>query len=84
MSYDAQMSKECYQHSEKVLGETEEIRETSLTEIYNWLDNNPKINAHRDAKTILHFLRGTKFNIDKAKKKIKKYVYLSLFFVLSI
>lgn len=62
-----------YKFAEEVLGETAEKRETGIQEILQWYDDNPKINGHRDRLTILYFLRGAKFNIEKAKKKIKRF-----------
>lgn len=70
--YECDLPAECYRYAEEALGETKEVREQSLSEIYKWLDQNPNINADRRAKSILHFLRGAKFRIEKAKNKIVK------------
>lgn len=59
-----------YEVAEKKLGETKEVRERCLAEINSWLDENPHINAQRDAVNLLQFLRGAKFQMDKAKRRI--------------
>lgn len=71
-SYETQLSTECLAFAESELGETKETRERCMAEIDDWLDANPHINAHRDAQSVLHFLRGAKFRIEKAKKKMVK------------
>lgn len=60
-----------YEFARKTLGETREIREKCLSDISQWLDENPKINAPRDSTILLHFLRGSKFRIDAAKQRIE-------------
>lgn len=76
-AYERNLPEECYQQAEQILGETPEVREQSIIDIYKWLDQNPHINAHRDTKSILHFLRGAKFRLDKAKSKMTRYVFTS-------
>lgn len=70
--YDTDLSAECLAHAERELGETHQVRQQCMLEIHQWLDANPHINAHRDAQSILHFLRGAKFRVDKAQRKIIK------------
>lgn len=77
-AYELHLPEQCYQQAEQNLGETPEVREQCLKDIQKWLDQNPHINAHRDTKTILHFLRGAKFVPDKAKRKMIKYVYTNI------
>lgn len=60
-----------YEYAQKNLGETKDAREQCLAEIQKWLDDNPKINANRDITSLLHFLRGAKFRLDKAKQRIE-------------
>lgn len=69
--YEEKLPVEMYDHARKTLGETAEHREQCLNEITKWLDENLHINADRDVISLLHFLRGSKFRIDKAKKKIE-------------
>lgn len=59
-----------YEIARKQLGETKETRDKCLAEINSWLDENPHINAQRDAVNLLQFLRGSKFRMDKAKQRI--------------
>lgn len=73
-AYECHLPEECYHQAEQMLGETPEVREKNIIAIHKWLDQNPHINAHRDTKTILHFLRGAKFRLDKAKSKMTRYV----------
>lgn len=60
-----------YEYAMKNLGETKDARNRCLAEIQKWLDDNPKINANRDITSLLHFLRGAKFQLDKAKRRIE-------------
>lgn len=69
--YEEKLSPEHYEYADTVLGETKEIRHKCLAEINEWLDQNPHINAFRDPRNLLHFLRGSKFRMDKAKKRIE-------------
>lgn len=71
-TYECHLPEHCYQQAVEILGESPEIREQSIKDIQKWLDQNPQINAHRDTKTILHFLRGAKFRLDKAKSKMTR------------
>lgn len=68
-----------YETAEQKLGETREIRDSCLAEINIWLDENPHINARRDAVSLLQFLRGAKFQMDKAKQRIAALVFLPIF-----
>jgi hypothetical protein len=66
------MNTECYEYDASCLGETSsEIREQAICELTNWLDENPHIHAHRDIM-LLYFIRGCKYNLEKAKKKIRR------------
>lgn len=69
--YEEKLPANVYDFAQRNLGETRGIREKFLTEINKWLDENPHINAFRDPTNLLHFIRGAKFDIDKAKKKIE-------------
>lgn len=72
--YQTTLSSECLAFSEQVLGETIEVREKCMIEIHEWLDANPHVNAHRDAQSILYFLRSAKFRVEKAQRKMIKYI----------
>lgn len=69
--YDENLPAHNYEYARKTLGETKDARDRCLLEIQNWLDENPKINANRDVVSLLHFLRGAKFRMDKAKQRIQ-------------
>lgn len=69
-TYAERLSAVHYEVAEQKLGETREIRDSCLAELNSWLDENPHINAQRDAVSLLQFLRGAKFQTDKAKQRI--------------
>lgn len=71
IEYEERLPVDLYDHAREALGETKERREQCLTEINKWLDENLHINADRDPVSLLHFLRGSKFRMDKAKRKIE-------------
>lgn len=49
-----------------------EHEEKCISEILTWLKSE-NIKVHKEqVKYVLYFLRGTKFNLNKAKKKIKR------------
>lgn len=55
------------------LGESEDVVESSVLEIKQFLRENPNIKARDDQRTILCFLRSCKFNVEQTEKKIKEY-----------
>lgn len=69
--YEEKLPAELYEQARDNLGETKETREQCLSELNKWLDDNPHIHADRRPISLLHFLRGSKFRIDKAKRKIE-------------
>lgn len=69
--YEEHLPAQNYQDALELLGESRETRENCLAEVNVWLDENPQINANRDVVFLLHFLRGAKFRMDKAKKRIE-------------
>lgn len=72
MTQTDDLTPECRRHAERALGETVAKRVDGIAEIHRWLDENGHINAHRDSQSILYFLRGSKYNIDKAKNKMTR------------
>jgi len=71
--YEEKLPAHNYEYAEQVLGETKENRDQCLMEIQKWLDDNPRINANRDTTSLIHFLRGSKFQMEKAKKRIETF-----------
>lgn len=69
--YEEHLLAHNYEHAQESLGESRDVRERCLIEINKWLDENPHINANRDTISLLHFLRGAKFRMDKAKRRIE-------------
>lgn len=74
--YEEKLPAHNYEYARKSLGESNETREKCLVEIRKWLDDNPHINANRDTVSLLHFLRGSKFRMDKAKNRIQNFYRL--------
>lgn len=71
VTYQETLPAKYYEFARINLGETKETREKCLLEIFDWLDANPKIKANREIVSLLHFLRGAKFRMDKAKQRIE-------------
>lgn len=69
--YREVLSAKCYEDALKLLGERPKIRNEQVQIIHRWLLENPNVNAHNDPRTIIFFLRGCKFDVEKTKKKIK-------------
>lgn len=67
-------------YSREVLGETDETRDSAVKEIQEFLRDNKTSGSieQSDVRTILIFLRGCKFDIEKTKKKIAKWVRLQM------
>lgn len=74
--YEEKLPIHNYEYARKSLGETTDTREKCLCELRKWLDDNPHINANRDTVSLLHFLRGSKFRMDKAKNRIQNFYRL--------
>lgn len=72
IEYDCILSADCQEYAKNVLKETPENRDLSVEAIISWLRENPQIRVYDDVKYIVFFLRGAKFNIEKAKRKIKR------------
>uniref|UniRef100_A0A1L8DZJ5 Putative phosphatidylinositol transfer protein sec14 n=1 Tax=Nyssomyia neivai TaxID=330878 RepID=A0A1L8DZJ5_9DIPT len=73
MNYNCSLPSECYAFAEAQLNETQSTRDTSLAALQTWISENPEFNVERDVVHLLYFLRGAKFNVDKAKDKIKRF-----------
>lgn len=71
VTYKEKLSDKDYEYAQRYLGESKEARVEALAELNEWLDDNTHINAQRDPAHLLHFLRGAKFQLDKAKLRIK-------------
>lgn len=69
--YEENLPAESYVYAKEFLNETKEVRDYCLKEVINWLNDNPHINAYRHPVHLLHFLRGAKFRLEKAKFKIE-------------
>lgn len=70
-AYKETLPNEMYDYAREHLGETEESRQDSLLELNEWLDANPQIYANRDPVVLIHFLRGSKFRMEKAKRRLE-------------
>lgn len=50
--------------------------ESDIQALRTWIEQQPHLNARTDDQFLLAFLRGCKFSLEKAKKKIDKYYML--------
>lgn len=74
--YVCTLSPEYQEIAERELNETEETRTQCLKEMREWIADNPKIISCRtDAIFLLRFLRVSKFNVERACKKLMTYLY---------
>ncbi|XP_055716432.1 retinol-binding protein pinta [Phlebotomus papatasi] len=73
MDYSCSLPADCYIFAEAHLNETSNRREESLAKFCKWIDENPELNVEKDVVHLLYFLRGAKFNVEKAKDKIKRF-----------
>lgn len=68
------LSNEDSKYAEEYLNETEGKRNASLIELRQWLkEAQPNLHARTEAKYLLPFLRGCKFDMIKTKKKITNF-----------
>jgi len=73
LEYKFTLSTDAEKYAEEFLHETRENRADSIRQIKKWLEDNPDINANTEDAIILAFLRGSKFNLNRAKEKITNY-----------
>lgn len=80
---ESQLPRECLIHSERELGETKTKREEKLRELMIWIDSSSQLKLTCNNKVwLLYFLRATKFRMDKAKNKMKRFVIVRSQFTL--
>ncbi|XP_064107321.1 alpha-tocopherol transfer protein-like isoform X2 [Macrobrachium nipponense] len=68
--YVCNLSPELIQRAKDELNEDPERRAADIQHIRDWLKKQPHIKARTDDWTILRFLRGCKFSLEKTKQKI--------------
>lgn len=71
--YVPSLSEEFYESAEQLLGETAVKRTESVAEVQRWAEQN-NVRMHRDVRIIIYFLRTTKYDLEKTKNKIQKWV----------
>ncbi|RZC36712.1 CRAL TRIO domain containing protein [Asbolus verrucosus] len=54
----------------ETLHETEESRSAALTTLKQWAEDNPRFHVKVDDRSLLAFLRGCKFDLDRTKAKL--------------
>lgn len=70
-SYICSLSESCYEHAEKVLGESAVKRNEGVAEIIRWLQQEQlNVSAFNDVRYVVYFLRTVKYDVGKAKQKI--------------
>lgn len=71
--YTFTLGESAKEFAQKELGETDERREQAIVELRQWLCENPRINAKSDDVSILYFLRGCKFDVERTKQKLRNF-----------
>ncbi|XP_054258513.1 retinol-binding protein pinta-like [Macrosteles quadrilineatus] len=75
-SYSTSLDDVTLKYAAEVLKDDFSTRETHINEIREWLNTQPQLHGKTDGVTIVRFLRGCKFDIEKTKKKLKSYYQL--------
>lgn len=70
--YKSALDEDAIEFARKQLGESENVARESVLKIQQFLKENPWINGQTDPRSIVHFLRSCKFNIEQTKKRIIK------------
>jgi hypothetical protein len=70
--YKSTLNAAAIAYAKEQLGESDEVVKHTVAQVQKFLENNPNINARTDQRTVLHFLRSCKFNLEQVEKKIKK------------
>lgn len=74
VQYKFKFDEETREYAKTVLNETDELRNSSLIAIKQWLDENKhKFNGHKDELLLLAFLRCCKYNLEKTKTKLTNF-----------
>ncbi|KAG0725935.1 Retinol-binding protein pinta [Chionoecetes opilio] len=68
--YVCTLSPELLQRAKDEINEDPERRAADIEHIRDWLKHQPHINARMDDWTILRFLRGCKFSLERTKEKM--------------
>ncbi|KAK8375032.1 hypothetical protein O3P69_017775 [Scylla paramamosain] len=68
--YVCTLSPELVQRAKDEINEVPERRAADIEHIRDWLKHQPHINARMDDWTILRFLRGCKFSLERTKEKL--------------
>ncbi|XP_069189043.1 alpha-tocopherol transfer protein-like [Procambarus clarkii] len=67
------LSEEIQRLAKEELGEDPKRREEDIQAIRAWLKHLPHLNARTDRTTILRYLRGCKFSLERTKAKLEMY-----------
>ncbi|KAK9496439.1 hypothetical protein O3M35_013279 [Rhynocoris fuscipes] len=70
------LSEKDLEYCHRELNETEEIKKLSIKTLIEWLSDKQELNAKCDDFNLLRFLRGSKYDIEKAKRKITNFYKL--------
>lgn len=70
MTHIKPLSKELQKVAENELGEVPDKMLKDLLTLRTWIEQQPHLNARLDEQFLVQYLRGCKYNLDKAKEKI--------------
>ncbi|XP_044754741.1 retinol-binding protein pinta-like [Coccinella septempunctata] len=73
VQYICRLSEEAQTYAKDVLNETESSRRCGLEELKKWSGENPALHVRTEDKYLLPFLRVSKFDLEKAKKKLTNF-----------
>lgn len=68
--YQFNLDSSALEFCSKTLNETPESRTSALAALREWCSSNPQLHIKSDDRSLLPFLRGCKFNLDRTKAKL--------------
>ncbi|XP_068229029.1 retinol-binding protein pinta-like isoform X1 [Palaemon carinicauda] len=72
-TYECMLSPDLQRYALEELNEDPNRREEDIQAVREWLLKHPHLNARTDRRTILRYLRGCKFSLEKTKAKLDMY-----------
>lgn len=75
-----QLSEELQKIAYEELGETPEIISQDLQTLKSWIEQQPYLRVRTDDQFLVQFLRGCKYDLEAAKKKVDYFFAFKTFF----